>query len=169
MADYLIDSIADYLVDLMARTKAWAASSWIICQSQLSVNGYLPKALSYSFCHKNSSLKPPILPSSQFKTSNEMEFSYEERRSYIIQPRDLYDHGPNSMMEMELGLRSYSEVWWREHAFLSRPYHWNARKPKMPKRLYQTVEMIRDYSRRLFESIIRLLLATEHPYLDFIW
>ncbi len=34
--------------------------------------------------------------------SNKMEFPYEKPRSYIIQPRDLYDHGPNSMIEMEL-------------------------------------------------------------------
>ncbi len=32
-----------------------------------------------------------------------MAFPYEEPRSYI-QPRDLYDHGPNSMIEMELNL-----------------------------------------------------------------
>jgi hypothetical protein len=33
-----------------------------------------------------------------------MEFPYKEPQSYIIQPRDLYDHGPNSMIEMELNL-----------------------------------------------------------------
>ncbi len=97
-----------------------------------------------------------------------MEFPYEEPRSYIIQPRDLYDHGPNSMIEMELGLLAakYHEentLFPADHITAMQESH------RYQERLYQSVDMIRDYNRRLFESIIPPLLATEHPYLDFIW
>jgi hypothetical protein len=113
-------------------------------------------------------LKPHTLTSSQFKKSNKMEFPYEEPQSYIIQPRDLYDHGPNSMIEMELNLLAakYHEdntLFSADHISVMQESH------RYLERLYQTVEMIRDYSWRLFESIIPPLLATEHPYLDFIW
>ncbi len=98
-----------------------------------------------------------------------MEFPYEEPRSYIIQPRDLYDHVPNSMIEMELNL--LAAKYHEENTLFSADHITAAmhESHRYKERLYQSVEMIRDYSRRLFESIIPPLLATtEHPYLDFI-
>jgi hypothetical protein len=77
------------------------------------------------------------------------------------------DNGPNSMMEMELGLlaaKKHEEntLFLADHIIgMQESYGYQ-------ERLYQSVEMIRDYSRRLFESIIPPLLATEQPYLDFI-
>jgi hypothetical protein len=76
-------------------------------------------------------------------------------------------HGPNSLMEMELGLLAakYDE----ENTLFSADHITGIQESyRYQERLYQSVEMIRKYSRRLFESIISPLLASEHPYLDFI-
>jgi hypothetical protein len=97
-----------------------------------------------------------------------MESPYEEPRSYTIQPRDLYDHGPNSRIEMELNL--LAAKYHEENTLFSADHITAMQKShRYQERIFQSVEMIRDYSRRLFESIIPPLLSTEHPYLDFIW
>jgi hypothetical protein len=78
------------------------------------------------------------------------------------------DHEPNSMMEMELGL--LAAKYHEENTLFSADHIIGIQESyRYQERLYQSVEMIRDYSRWLFESIIPPLLATEHPYLDFIW
>ncbi len=72
-----------------------------------------------------------------------MVFPYEEPRSYIIQPRDLYDHGPNSMIEMELNLLAVK--YHEENTLFSADHITEFQESHIyQERLYQTVEMIRD-------------------------